>query len=460
MSTYLRRLVGAFALDPVAYRRRGGGRPRHHAGRRHGGAVQRCSRRGGAGVRRELWAVVPLTVVTLIAWGAWALLTFEVGTRLLPGARTYSDAGELLRTIGFAAAPGLLLVLGVLPGLAVPIFVMASLWMLAAMIVAVRQALDYATTMHAVAVCVFGWGLAVSLVVIVGSFLAAPVGSTIARSSLEPRLCFGHPPCSRPNRRVRPLQAKSLGHLIWRTCVSTLACAGTEEAIDMRPMRLIVTGAMLLALLPKSAAADWLFTPYVGGLFGGSANFGEFDDRDDEIEKRMTFGGSIGFMGAGIFGAEADFGFAPNFFENTVGPGNFKFGDSNLTTIDGQPDHRRADRRPERPWHPALRDGGHRRDSQQDHGEHVLQRAQHQRLRLQPGRRRDGVLQRQRRSARRPALLPLVPGQRARGWRAGPRPRRPQLLAGQRRRDVPLVARPRVAGGASVRWRRPARASR
>lgn len=103
----------------------------------------------------------------------------------------------------------------------------------------------------------------------------------------------------------------------------------------MRPMRLIVAGAMLLALLPKSAAADWLFTPYVGGLFGGSANFGVFDDRDDEIEKRMTFGGSIGFMGAGIFGAEADFAFAPNFFENTVGPGNFKFGDSNLTTMMG-----------------------------------------------------------------------------------------------------------------------------
>jgi hypothetical protein len=99
--------------------------------------------------------------------------------------------------------------------------------------------------------------------------------------------------------------------------------------------RLIVMGAMLTALLPGAASADWLFTPYVGGLFGGSANFSDFDDTDDEIEKRMTFGASIGFMGAGIIGAEADFGFAPNFFENTVGPGNFKFGDSNLFTAMG-----------------------------------------------------------------------------------------------------------------------------
>lgn len=99
--------------------------------------------------------------------------------------------------------------------------------------------------------------------------------------------------------------------------------------------RLILMGAMLIALLPTSASADWLFTPYVGGLFGGSANFGDFDDTDDEIEQRMTFGASIGFMGAGIIGAEADFGFSPNFFENTVGPNNFKFGDSNLFTAMG-----------------------------------------------------------------------------------------------------------------------------
>ena len=176
MSTYFRRIVGAFALDPLVYE---DVEADDSATMQAGVTVLLSSVAAGVGAQGfggQLWAVVPLTVVTLLAWAAWALLTFEVGSRLLPGARTHSDPGELLRTIGFAAAPGLLLVLGVLPGLAVPIFVMASLWMLAAMIVAVRQALDYDTTIHAVAVCLFGWGLAVSLVVIAGSFLAAPVG--------------------------------------------------------------------------------------------------------------------------------------------------------------------------------------------------------------------------------------------------------------------------------------------
>jgi hypothetical protein len=175
MSTYIRRLMGAFALDPNVYEDI---EADPGATTQAGVTVLLSSVAAGIGARGfggEWWAVVPLSVVTLIAWAAWALLTFEVGTRVLPGARTHADVGELLRTIGFAAAPGLLLVLGVVPGLAVPIFAMASLWMLLAMIVAVRQALDYDTTLHAVAVCLFGWGLAVSMVVIVGSYLAAPV---------------------------------------------------------------------------------------------------------------------------------------------------------------------------------------------------------------------------------------------------------------------------------------------
>ena len=176
MSIYVRRLVGAFALDPTTYE---DVEADDNATTQAVVTVVMSSVAAGVGAQGfggQLWAVVPLTVVTLLAWAAWALLTFEVGTRVLPGARTHADTGELLRTIGFAAAPGLLLVLGVLPGLAIPIFVMASLWMLAAMIVAVRQALDYDTTIHAVAVCIFGWGLAVSLVVVFGAFFTAPAG--------------------------------------------------------------------------------------------------------------------------------------------------------------------------------------------------------------------------------------------------------------------------------------------
>jgi opacity protein-like surface antigen len=91
--------------------------------------------------------------------------------------------------------------------------------------------------------------------------------------------------------------------------------------------------ALVLGATPTQASADWLLTPFIGANFGGAANFGEFNDFDDEFEQRVDFGASLGWMGQGVIGFEIDFGFSPNFFEDTVGPGNFEFGDSNVTTL-------------------------------------------------------------------------------------------------------------------------------
>jgi opacity protein-like surface antigen len=86
---------------------------------------------------------------------------------------------------------------------------------------------------------------------------------------------------------------------------------------------------------PSKASADWLLTPFVGWNWGGTANLLESDDFDDEFEQKAMFGASLGWMGAGIVGFEVDFGYSPNFFENTTGSGDFEFGDSNLTTLMG-----------------------------------------------------------------------------------------------------------------------------
>jgi len=99
------------------------------------------------------------TAAALVAWYLWAWLTYFVGTKLLPEPQTQSDPGELLRTIGFASAPGLIRVVGIIPGLEQAVFLVASLWMLVAMVVAVRQALDYTSTLRAVGVCVIGWAI-------------------------------------------------------------------------------------------------------------------------------------------------------------------------------------------------------------------------------------------------------------------------------------------------------------
>ena len=97
------------------------------------------------------------TFAALIGWYVWAYLTYLIGTKLLPEPQTKADFGELLRTIGFASSPGLIRVLGIIPGLGGVVFLAASIWMLIAMVIAVRQALDYKSTLRAVGVCVIGW---------------------------------------------------------------------------------------------------------------------------------------------------------------------------------------------------------------------------------------------------------------------------------------------------------------
>ncbi|HEY3303426.1 MAG TPA: YIP1 family protein [Candidatus Binatia bacterium] len=93
----------------------------------------------------------------LIGWFIWAYLTFIIGTKLLPEPQTDADIGQLLRTIGFSSSPGVIQILGVIPVLGKIIFVAASIWMLVAMVIAVRQALDYSSTLRAVGVCLIGW---------------------------------------------------------------------------------------------------------------------------------------------------------------------------------------------------------------------------------------------------------------------------------------------------------------
>lgn len=97
------------------------------------------------------------TISALVGWYVWAFLTYYIGTKFLPEEKTEADYGQLLRTLGFASSPGLIRVLGIIPGLIGIIDFIASVWMLVAMVIAVRQALDYTGTLRAVVVCIIGW---------------------------------------------------------------------------------------------------------------------------------------------------------------------------------------------------------------------------------------------------------------------------------------------------------------
>ena len=176
MTTFTRRVFGAAVLDRRIYEE-----VEADTGStgQAVGIVVLASVAGGIGVlglgTQTPQSLVAGIVGSLVAWAAWAALTYLIGTHFLPEPQTRADAGELLRTIAFAASPGLLRALGVLPFVGLTIYVIASIWMLIAMIVAVRQALDYRSTSRAVGVCVIGWALSLIIAAVIGILFAPTV---------------------------------------------------------------------------------------------------------------------------------------------------------------------------------------------------------------------------------------------------------------------------------------------
>jgi len=127
---------------------------------------------GGIGTpsQQGVAALVGTAIGSLLGWYIWAFLTYYIGTRWLPEPATQADTGQMLRTLGFASAPGLLRILGIVPGLRIAALIIPSIWMLLAMVVAVRQALDYESTARAVGVCLIGF--LAQMAIIIALFVA------------------------------------------------------------------------------------------------------------------------------------------------------------------------------------------------------------------------------------------------------------------------------------------------
>jgi hypothetical protein len=107
--------------------------------------------------RHGISGLVIGTFVSLIAFALWAALVWAVGTKLMPEPQTKADFAETFRVVGFAAAPGILRVLEIIPFLGPLIGIAISIWILVAMVIAVRQVLDYTNTGMAIVVCVIGF---------------------------------------------------------------------------------------------------------------------------------------------------------------------------------------------------------------------------------------------------------------------------------------------------------------
>jgi hypothetical protein len=169
MGLYLYRLLGAATLDATMYE---GIEADRGTNAQAAATVLLASLATGIGAGG--WYGLHVSTLAVVsglacaAWVAWAVLIVHVGTRVLPTPQTRVTLGELLRTTGFAAAPGLLHVFAVLPGVAGPVFLVTSIWLLATMVVAVQHALDFPTIWRAVGVCLVGVTLLLMLAVLLG----------------------------------------------------------------------------------------------------------------------------------------------------------------------------------------------------------------------------------------------------------------------------------------------------
>jgi hypothetical protein len=115
--------------------------------------------------------VLHRVMLALLLWVFWAISTYIVGVYLMPEPQTQTDVGELLRTIGFAASPGILRIFGMIPAIGGTIYVISTVWMLVAMVMAIRQALDYKSTGRAVVVCVITGMIGVVMAAFIGALL-------------------------------------------------------------------------------------------------------------------------------------------------------------------------------------------------------------------------------------------------------------------------------------------------
>ena len=173
---FIRRFFGALVLDPATFEDVEA--DRHAGGQAATVVLLACVAGGFAAVgsaSTTLTGFLAGMLATLGAWVVWALLITTIGTIILPEPATNSRPGELLRTMGFAAAPGVFYAFGAMRVAAPFAFAVGSIWMVAATVLAVRQALDYRSLGRAIVVAVAAWLVTFAIVAAAGMLLTRPV---------------------------------------------------------------------------------------------------------------------------------------------------------------------------------------------------------------------------------------------------------------------------------------------
>ena len=155
MNTLLRRMIGAARLDGKTYEE-----VEADSSSTVGAilVVLIASVAAAVGTGSTSFAdIAGVTLAALLSWMVWIGLTLTIGKWILPAPETQTNIGEVLRTTGFSAAPGVFRIFAVIPVVGLPIFLGVTVWMLFSFVVAIRHALDYASFNRAFAVCLLGW---------------------------------------------------------------------------------------------------------------------------------------------------------------------------------------------------------------------------------------------------------------------------------------------------------------
>jgi hypothetical protein len=127
--------------------------------------------------RGEHGMAIGVALRALVMWVIWAGLSYAVGVYLIPEPQTSADLGQMLRTIGFAASPGILRLFRFVPLLGPLLSFVVGIWMVVAMVIAIRQALDYTSLGRAGVVCLIAWFVSMLMGVVIGAMLLISAGS-------------------------------------------------------------------------------------------------------------------------------------------------------------------------------------------------------------------------------------------------------------------------------------------
>jgi hypothetical protein len=165
MTRFFTRFVGVLVLDRAAFEEI---EANHHAAMQSVVVIVMACVAGGFAARGlgliGLPGFVTGTIVSLGAFLVWAVAVTTLGTITVPEPQTSSDVPELLRVLGFAAAPGVFVAFAAMPAVAPLVLTIVMVWTIATAVMGVQQALDYRSLPRAITVCTLAWVLSFGVV--------------------------------------------------------------------------------------------------------------------------------------------------------------------------------------------------------------------------------------------------------------------------------------------------------